>query len=171
MGLFAFLAKILFVGHSLVGPHLPDMVEAGLQHMGESAVVQAQVINGAPLIWNWDHSAEAEGVDGRVVLAKGGVTDLVLTEAIALAVHIEWNDSKGLVARWAKAARAENPGVRVWVYETWHSLDSGTGRTVEHDPGAGVPWRQRLYDDLHLWEGIAGKRARLIPAGQAMGLL
>lgn len=171
MGLFAFLAKILFVGHSLVGPHLPGMVEAGLQHMGESAVVQAQIINGSPLIWNWDHSAEAEGVDGRAVLAKGGVTDLVLTEAIALAVHMEWNDSKGLVARWAKAARAKNPKVRVWVYETWHSLNSGTGVAVEHDPGAGVPWRQRLYDDLPLWEEIAGKNARLIPAGQAMGLL
>lgn len=171
MGLVSLLAKILFVGHSLVGPTLPDLVEAGLQHMGEPALVQAQVINGAPLAYLWDHSAEAEGVDGRAVLAAGGITDLVLTEAIPLAGQVQWNDSKGLVARWADAARAGNPEVRVWLYESWHSLASGSGAEVPDDPGAGVAWRQRLRDDLPLWQQIAGDRARLIPAGQAMGHL
>lgn len=171
MGLFGLAAKILFVGHSLVGPNLPDLVEAGLEHMGHPAEVQAQIINGAPLAYAWDHAAAAEGGDGRAVLAGGGVSDLVLTEAIPLAGHVEWNDSKALVARWADAGRASNPDVRIWVYETWHSLSSGSGAAVPDDPGAAVPWRQRLRDDLPLWQEIAGDRARLIPAGQAMGLL
>ena len=171
MGLVSLLVKILFVGHSLVGPTLPDLVEAGLQHMGEPAVVQAQVINGAPLAYLWDHSDQAEGVDGRAVLAGGGVTDLVLTEAIPLAGQVQWNDSEGLVARWADAAAAGSPGARVWLYESWHSLASGSGAEVPDDPGAGVAWRQRLRDDLPLWQQIAGDRARLIPAGQAMGHL
>lgn len=171
MGLFGLAAKILFVGHSLIGPNLPDMVEAGLDHMGHSSEVQAQIINGAPLAYGWDHSAAAEGVDGRAVLAAGGVSDLVLTEAIPLAGHVQWNDSKALVARWADAGQAGNPELRVWVYETWHSLASGSGAAVPDDPGADVAWRQRLRDDLPLWQEIAGDRARLIPAGQAMGLL
>ena len=171
MGLVSLLAKILFVGHSLVGPTLPDLVEAGLQHMGEPAVVQAQVINGAPLAYLWDHSDQAEGVDGRAALAAGGVTDLVLTEAIPLAGQVQWNDSAGQVARWADAAQAGSPGARVWLYESWHSLASGSGAEVPDDPGAAVAWRQRLRDDLPLWHRIAGDRARLIPAGQAMGHL
>ncbi len=166
----SFLFKILFVGHSLVGPTLPDLVAAGLDHLGEPAVVQAQIINGAPLAYGWDHSDQAEGVDGRAVLAEG-VTDLILTEAIPLAGQIEWNDSAGSVARWADAARAGNPDVRVWVYETWHSLASGPGAQVPDDPGGEVPWRQRIDDDLANWMAIAGDDARLIPAGQAMGRL
>ncbi|GAB1360941.1 hypothetical protein MASR1M32_01770 [Rhodobacter sp.] len=170
-GLAAFAAKILFVGHSLVGPTLPDLVAAGLDHMGQPATVQAQVINGAPLAYAWDHSDKAEGVDGRATSAAGGITDLVLTEAIPLAGQIQWNDSKGMVARWADAAEAGNPQARVWVYETWHALTSGSGEAASDDPGAAVDWRQRLRDDLPLWQGIAADRARLIPAGQAMGLL
>jgi hypothetical protein len=170
MAVLAFLAKILFVGHSLVGPTLPVLVEAGLQHMGETAQVQAQIINGAPLAYSWDNAADAEGADGRAVLATG-VTDLILTEAIPLAGQMQWNDSKGMVARWADAAQAGTPDARVWVYESWHSLASGPGAIVPDDPGGGVPWRQRLRDDLPLWQEIAADRARLIPAGQAMGLL
>ena len=35
MALFPLLAEILFVGHSLVGPDLPAMVQAGLGAMGQ----------------------------------------------------------------------------------------------------------------------------------------
>jgi oligopeptide transport system ATP-binding protein len=45
MFLFGLLANILIVGHSLVGPHLPPMVAAGLDSAGKPAKVQAQVIN------------------------------------------------------------------------------------------------------------------------------
>ena len=172
MALAALLAKILFVGHSLIGPTLPDLVDAGLAQMGQPSTVQAQIINGAPLAYNWDHSADAEGVNGRLALAaSGGVTDLVLTEAIPLAGQVQWNDSAGMVARWADAARTGNPDTQVWVYETWHSLASAPDAEVPDDPGAGVAWRQRLRDDLAIWQGIAGPNARLIPAGQAMGHL
>ena len=170
MSLFACLAKILFVGHSLIGPTLPGMVEAGLDRMGLPAVVEAQIINGATLAYSWDHSDKAEGVDGRKALAGGQVTALVLTEAVPLAGHLKWDDSAGMVARWAAAAKDGNAKARVYVYETWTSLKSGTGGTVPDDPGADVPWRQRIDDDLPLWLAIAGG-AEVIPVGQAMGRL
>ncbi len=71
MSVFALLADILFVGHSLVGPTLPGLVEAGLSQMGQPGVVQAQIINGAPLRYNWDNSANAEG-SGRAGGAGAG---------------------------------------------------------------------------------------------------
>lgn len=161
MGIFAALAEILFVGHSLVGPNLPGLVEAALATGGTPSRVEAQVINGAPLVWSWDHSAEGEGVDARARLAEGTVTDLILTEAQPVADHVQWNDTAGQVARWAGAAREANPDTRVWLYETWPAF--GAGGAAE--------WRAKIATDLPLWEGAAGDQARIIPAGQAMAAL
>ncbi len=166
MSVLALLSKILFIGHSLVGPDLPGMVERGLAAMGEAREVQAQIINGAPLAYNWDNSAQAEGVDGRAALAQGPVGDLILTEAQPIAAHVQWSDTAGLVARWADAAKAANPEARVWLYETWPSF------TPKPDEvNADLPWRLRIDEEFPLWVEAAGDHARIIPAGQAMALL
>lgn len=176
MSLFSLLADILFIGHSLVGPALPPMTEAALARMGAPARVEAQIINGAPLAYNWDHSADAEGVDGKARLAAG-VDVLILTEAIPLAQQVEWNDTAGKVADFAALAAAARPGVQVFLYETWHSLASGPGTVIEGDAGAATPWRQRLEQDLVVWEQVAadasarGVPVSIVPAGQAMGLM
>ncbi|MFE3836710.1 hypothetical protein [Pseudogemmobacter sonorensis] len=164
--MFGFLAAILFIGHSLADPNLPSLVEAGMQAAAlrdgtPPAEVEVQGIEGAPLAWNWDNSAQVGGVDGRAALTSGRITDLVLTEAQPIADHVEGMDSAGLVARWATAARAANPETRVWLYESWPPLGSG---------GAGE-WRARIAADLPQWRAAAGEAARIIPAGQAMAAL
>ena len=70
MGIMSLLADVVFVGHSLVGPTLPGLVESALKQLGAPSVVQAQIINGASLAYNWDNSAEAEGID-KIVEAFG----------------------------------------------------------------------------------------------------
>ncbi|WP_226780963.1 SGNH/GDSL hydrolase family protein [Oceaniglobus trochenteri] len=171
MSLLSTLSAVLMVGHSLIGPDQPGMLEQLLQAGGADTRVEAQIINGAPLKWNWDHSAEAEGVDARAAL-PGGTDALILTEAIPLANHLQWSDSTGYAARFADLARQGNPEVRVFVLETWHSLNSGTGVDVPHDTGAATPWRDRIADDLPLWQDLAeAAGATLVPAGQAMGQL
>ncbi|MDO8882358.1 MAG: hypothetical protein Q7V11_05310, partial [Pseudotabrizicola sp.] len=172
MGFFALLTDVLFVGHSLVGPDLPPLVEGGLRLMEQPATVSAQIINGAPLRFNLQNSATAEGVDARAELAKGKTKVLILTEAIPLAEHLRWSDTPGAIAAFAGLARAGNPDVRVFVYETWHSRNSST--PVEGDTNATLPWRERLTADLPQWEGAlraSGADVALIPAGQAMALL
>lgn len=181
MSILSLAAQILFVGHSLVGPDLPQMVQAGLGHLDHEVTVQAQIINGAPLRVNWDQSAAAEGVDARAVLARGATDVLVLTEAVPLAAQVQWNDTAGQIAAFAGLAWEANPETRVYLYETWHSLKSGPQTVIEGDPGAGVPWRERLAADLPLWQALADEASRgrpegspavgVIPAGQAMGRL
>ena len=177
MGLFALLSDILFVGHSLIGPDLPPLVEGGLRQMRQPATVSAQIINGAPLRFNLQNSATAEGVDARVELAKGTTDVLILTEAIPLAEHLKWSDTPGAIAAFAELAKAANPDTRVFVYETWHSRKSGSGPVTEGDPNSALPWRERLTADLPLWEGAVraasakGVDVALIPAGQAMARL
>jgi hypothetical protein len=164
MTVFAFLFRVLFVGHSLVGPNLPPLVEAALQQMDGPSVVEAQVINGASLAYSWDHSAEAEGADGRARLAGGGVDVLILTEAQPVA---QQTGSAAAVARFAAEGARANPGLRVFLYETWPAIGEGT---VED-------WQGRIAADLPVWEGIVaeagaqGVPVALIPAGQAMAWL
>ena len=180
MTVLSVVAEILLVGHSLIGPDLPPLLEAAFRASGSTVQVQAQIINGAPLKYQWENSANAEGVDARATLAAGKTDVLVLTEAIPLAGQIEWNDSAAQTALFAGLAWEKNPETRVYIYETWHSLASGPGVTIKDDPGAGVLWRARLTADLPLWESLAAQAnaarpegsapIRLIPAGQAMAL-
>jgi hypothetical protein len=178
MSVLSLLAEVLFVGHSLVGPNLPPMLQETLRRMQAPYTVEAQIINGAPLAYNWDHSADAQGVDARQRLAQTRTDVLILTEAQPFAGHVQWSDTVGNVARFATLAAEKNPDVQVYLYETWPSLRSGPGTVIEGDPDAFVPWRARLTQELSLWEGVArdasaksGVPVRVMPVGQAMGVL
>lgn len=181
MSFFALLADVLFVGHSLVGPSLPPMVEAGLGQQGTPVSVAAQVINGAPLRYSWDNSSDGEREDARAILPKGETSVLVLTEATPIAAQVGWNDTAGYVAKFAGLAWEARVDTQVYIYETWPSLKSGPGVEIPDDPGAGMPWRDRLSAELPLWESatvtanatrpVGAPLVRLVPAGQAMGRL
>ena len=178
MGVLALLFDVLFVGHSLVGPNLPTLTDAALRAMGQPARVQAQIINGATLAYNWDHSAQAEGVDARAILTASGTDVLILTEAQPVAMAVKWSDTATHAADFAKLAQAANPQVRVYLYETWPSLNSGPGNVTKDDPDAELPWRQRIDKDAALWQSImrdtaarSGVAVGIIPAGQAMAAM
>lgn len=181
MNVLGLATTVLMVGHSLFGADGPDMLQEALRAGIGSGTVQAQIINGAPLKYNWDNSDSAEGVDARVVLPNGGVDHLILTEAIPLVNHTTWSDTEVYAQAFFGLAAAANPNVQVYLQETWHSHFSGTSTAVAHDDGADVPWRARLDADLAIWEGIVDALAAgnthsevgitLIPAGQAMALL
>ncbi|MEM6941122.1 MAG: hypothetical protein AAF943_04355 [Pseudomonadota bacterium] len=175
------LLSVVMVGHSLFGATGPTMLAQALEAGGHNAQVQAQIINGAPLKYNWEHAATAQGINAREVLAQGNATHLILTEAIPLDNHVTWSNSHGFAEAFADEALLGNPDVRIYVQETWHSLKSGTGASVDHDAGAETPWRVRLQEDLPVWQGIVDHlsavltakdgQVSLIPAGQAMGHL
>ncbi|WP_339823151.1 hypothetical protein [Sulfitobacter dubius] len=175
------LFSVLMVGHSLFGTDGPDMLQETLRAGLGQGEVRAQIINGAPLRHNWQESSSAEGVDARVVLPEGQTTHLILTEAIPLANHTRWSDTEVYVQAFFDLAANANPAAKVYLQETWHSLKSGSGETVEYDDNAHIPWRERLESDLPVWEGIAASVAEgrssdsatieLIPAGQAMAQL
>lgn len=171
MSVFSVLADVLMVGHSLFGGSLPELTESALRQMTGPSVVEAQIINGAPLAYNWDHSADAEGVDVRARLGSRPATALILTEAIPVAGHVQWSDTAGNVARFATLAREANPEVRVYLFEGWPSRASGPGADTKDDPDAALPWRERLVKDLPLWQGAAGDGVTVIPAGQALARL
>tara|TARA_R110002012_G_scaffold273275_1_gene459086 strand:+ start:80 stop:475 length:396 start_codon:yes stop_codon:yes gene_type:complete len=81
------LFSVLMVGHSLFAADGPDMLQEALRAGLGQGEVRAQIINGAPLRYNWQESDSAEGVDARDALPEGKTTHLILTEAIPLEPH------------------------------------------------------------------------------------
>ncbi len=181
MSWLATLSGVLLIGNSLFGQTNPDMLAAVLQSRAPGIPVAAQIINGAPLQYNWSHSDSAEGVDARAELPKGGYNAVILTEAVPLANHLQWSDTNAAALRFYQLATDARPDTRVFLQETWHSRLSGTGVEIPHDQHADIPWRQRLDRDLAAWESIVesvnaavdgnAPDMALIPAGQAMARL
>lgn len=178
MSLSSLMTHILFVGQSLVGPDLPVMVQSALIAMGDEVRVEAQISDGGTLAKNWANSPQSKDIDARAFLTSTGTDVLVLTEAQPLAQQIDRNDTAGAIAGFARLARATSPETRVFLYETWPSLNSGTPQAADDDPGRATPWRERIAAELPLWQGAAHMAAGpgagpidLIPAGQAMARL
>ncbi len=167
MSLLSFLADVLFVGHSLIGPNLPPLVEGALDRLTGPSVVQSQIINGASLAYNWDHADQAEGVNARTELALGLTRALVLTEAQPIADQMAAGLTVPALVNFARAAILANPDTRIYLYETWPPL-----------AGSEPEWRAAIAADLPLWQTAimsavaqSGAPIGLIPAGQAMAML
>ncbi|AUQ75434.1 hypothetical protein [Phaeobacter piscinae] len=185
MTLADLVASVVMVGHSLFGPDNPVMLEQLLTQQpalaagqtGDTITVEAQIINGAPLSYNWAHADQAEGINARTRLVDG-IDVLIVTEAIPLANHLKWSDTEGALTKFYTLAHSANPEVEVYLQETWHSLSSGTGVEVPFDAGAATPWRDRLSADLPRWQSVVdtvnrktGGKIKLLKAGQAMARL
>jgi len=169
MSVFGFLADVLMVGHSLFGGNTATLTESALRQMIGPSLVESQIINGASLGYNWDNSAKAEGVDARARLGQRPADILVMTEAVPIAGHVQWSDTAGNVAKFAGLAHEANPDVRVFLFEAWPSRNPAAAPA--DDPDAQLPWRERLVQDLPLWQEAAGQNAQIIPAGQALARL
>ncbi|MQY42240.1 hypothetical protein GG681_06270 [Epibacterium sp. SM1969] len=170
------LSSVVFVGHSLFGHDNPQMLDQ-LLDQGTPARVEAQIINGAPLQYHWQHAAEAEGINARKRLIDG-VGAVIVTEAIPLANHLKWSNTATAVTQFYELARNANPDVDFYLQETWHSLNSGTGVAIDFDDGMSIPWRTRLKQDKASWQSIVdtvnaqtGGTVKLLEAGQALARL
>ena len=169
---------VFFIGHSLVNRDMPNMLEKSVQSQGGQAGISYQIINGAPLSYNWDNAAQAEGMNFRNVITSGQYEVVVMTEAVPLLNHITYSQSNTNTANFYNLALSSNSQTQVYLYETWHCLNSGTAQGCAYDNEDGNSWRSRLDSELARWEGIADAvnaqkhpgqpPMLLVPAGQAM---
>ena len=179
MNVEGLITSVVMVGHSLFGFDNPAMLEQLLSQRDQPVpiTVEAQIINGAPLSYNWEHAERAEGINARQRLQTPADV-VIVTEAIPLANHLKWSGSEAAITQFYELARSSNPEVKFYLQETWHSLASGTGAEIRFDAGAATPWRQRLDEDLPRWQALVdevndatGGEITLLPAGQAMARL
>ena len=166
--------KVLHLGHSLVGHNMPEML-AQLAQSGHS--YNSQLGWGTFLKDHWDEDAPRNGFadsnvhpqfrDGHEALSSGEYDAVVLTEAVEIRDAIKYMESPKMLHNLADKARAHNPDVTVYFYETWHHLDDPEG------------WLERIDRDLPLyWEDAILRPALnydnepkpiyMIPGGQVM---
>jgi hypothetical protein len=179
-----------YIGHSL-SDQIPDMVKS-LSNDHESNIFNwaYQWIPGAPLRWQWQRKtandynpnppyyiAFFDSVSG---LASGKFNTLVLTESVPRSIG-RWGieETYQYADSFLTYAYQFNPNLKVYIYEVWHCLLSGTPTACDYDTDAN-PWRQRLTDDLPMWQSVADtlnkrfspeQKIEIIPAGQALARL
>ncbi len=119
--------------------------------------------------------------DDSLGLPAGGYTHLVLTESVPRYPAPGWGnieDTYRYVDSFYTYASRYNPGIKPYLYEVWHCINSGTPTGCSYDKDSG-PFRQRLTDDLPMWEEVVDRfnrknphqQMKLIPVGQAIGNL
>ncbi len=177
--------KAFYVGHSL-SDQIPDMVKSlADDHLDVDFDWAYQGIPGAPLRWQWERKDADDYVanppfyygfyDEHGGLPVGDFDVMVLTEAVPrygalIEETYEYADS------FFVYANLYNPQIKVYLYEDWHCILSGTPTQCDYDVDSN-PWRQRIEDDLPMWESVVDTlNARfdpinpvcLIPAAQGL---
>lgn len=180
--------RTFYIGHSL-SDQIPDMVQSlSNDHSDVDFSWVYQSIPGAPLRWQWDRKSANDYTpippnyygfyDASHGLPAGDFDVLVLTEAVPR----YWNiidETYAYADSFYTYATSFNPSIKVYLYEDWHCLLSGTPTGCHYDINSN-DWRQRLTDDLPMWESVVDTlNARfnptdpvcLIPAGQGLAAL
>lgn len=184
-------SKTFYIGHSLsdqIGEMVKSMTEST---QGATFKLGYQSIPGAPLRWQWDRKKDKDFnnldpflygfYDENNGLASGKYDQLVLTESVPRQSQNEWGISE--TYRYTDSfyvyAKKFNPDIKIYFYEVWHCIKSGTPTACDYDINSN-PWRQRLEDDLPMWESVVtylnnkfnpSEPVCLIPVGQALARL
>jgi len=164
---------VFHLGHSLVNRDMPAMLA---QLAGEGHRYHTQLGWGTTLKAHWgddaingfaEENAHPNFRAAHAAVESGDYDVIVLTEMVEIRAALRYHDSALYLALWAEKAFAVRPDVRLFLYETWHSLDDPEG------------WLERLDRDLQRsWlDGIArpalarlppAAQLRIIPAGQVL---
>ena len=165
-------ANIGEVGHSLVNTTMPAMLVPVAQSLQKQIQMTVQIINGAPLSWQWNNHTQAQQSTGNPAF-----TDLynalptlrpdvvVLTERVDIAATIQWENTNGYVGMWVARARAANPNVRPYLYTTWYGYNSSWYPGMTTRP----LWRARIESDGLLYEQVARAAGiQIVPGHRAM---
>lgn len=178
--------KAFYVGHSL-SDQIPDMVKSlAIDHSDVNFDWVYQSIPGSPLRWSWDHGSSYTSNPPYYYgynhtqggLPNGSFSTLVLTESVPRNMG-SIAETYQYAKRFYDYAIGFNPETQVYIYEVWHCLKSGTPTGCDYDTNSSN-WRQRLTDDLPMWEGVVNylnstikpeKPIRLIPGGQGLARL
>lgn len=163
---------VYHLGHSLVGPHMPVM----LTQLVAGHRYGAQIGWGTTLRAHWEErtslpgyesiNTQPEFADATGAIASGQYDAVVLTEMVELKDAIKWHSSSHYLAKWARHARQARPDLRLYLYETWHSLDDPAGWLERIDSDSDTLWRDEIIRRA-MNDPEAGAIYR-IPGGPAM---
>jgi hypothetical protein len=175
-------SSLFYIGHSLTSD-IPDLVTGMAKEAGQEVQWKEQFILGSPLRWQWEQPTRGDEQFEKTYQAlytKGitsATTDVVLTDSVPRGGKELEAESIGYLGRFAAFIRSKAREARIWYYESWHCIDSGTAKGCAYDtvsPTRTLKWRERIAADRPMWDRIVKEAApgiRMIPAGTALGKL
>jgi hypothetical protein len=107
---------------------MPDFLRQIASSAGKSFNGNIQIINGAPLQFQWDNATTVTTYqpnsnlifrDVKTAMQNRNISVDVLVLTERHDIPIQWHDTHGYVARWRDLARSANPSARVFLYPTW----------------------------------------------------
>lgn len=165
---------VYFIGHSLIGRDMPALLA---QLAGDGHAYESQLGWGAELEAHWEPDVELSGSevendhprfrDAHEAVASGDYDVLVMTEKIGLEDSIKYHDSWHYLSLWAEKAVAANPDMRLYLYETWHSLDTENGWLNRLDTDLAKNWEREIIDRALATDRV-DRPIYVIPGGQVM---
>lgn len=165
--------SVYFMGHSLMGRDMPAMVA---RLAGDGHSYDSQLGWGAELQAHWgdepldgaekanDHPRFREA---HAAMESGDYDVLVMTEKVSIEDSIKYHNSWYYLSLWAEKAVAANPDIRLYFYETWHSLDVEEGWLARLDTDLAQNWESEIVDRA-LATGKIDRPIYVIPGGQVM---
>jgi hypothetical protein len=163
------------IGHSLVGRDMPAMLA---QLADGDYAYESQLGWGTTLRAHWDRDEPINGFDrenahpryrdAHDALASGEYDALILTEMVEIRDAIAYFDSWDFLRRWTAHARAANPGIRVYLYETWHQTNDPEGWLDRIDADLNRYWLDSILRPALADTGSRVEPIYVIPGGQVM---
>jgi len=169
--------SVFHLGHSLVGRDMPAMLA---QLSGPEHRYASQLGWGTSLKEHWEPDLPINGFeaendhphyrDAREALASASFDAFVMTEMVEIRDAIRYHQSARYLREWAALARAHNPAVRLYLYESWHRLDDAEGWLTRLDTDLARYWESKILLARPPGE-ITEHPIYVIPAGQVMAHL
>lgn len=172
--------NVFHLGHSLVGRDMPAFVEQLAHAAGFTRHSHhSQLGWGASLRDHWEPDVEVAGFaaenaharfrPAREALSSGTLDAVILTEMVELRDAIRWHQSPVYLHRWAQAARAARPDVRLYLYESWHDLAHPDGWLNRLDTDAEALWQGQVL--ALAWSDPDLGPVHVIPGGRVLAAL
>lgn len=175
-----------YIGHSLQSD-IPDMVRAMAAASSSTFDFKEQFIPGASLRWQWGEAERRQqqfepryGGRWSDELPTGRYTALVMVDSVPRGVE-QMTETHEFATLLARAAIEGNDATRVFLYEPWHCIETGTSAGCAHDnfsPTRTLTWIARVDADAAMWNQAAadlgaalGRPVRLIPGARVLARL
>ncbi|MEE9429080.1 MAG: hypothetical protein V3V25_13135 [Paracoccaceae bacterium] len=170
--------RVYHLGHSLVGQDMPAMLaQLATASVGEGHTYESQLGWGTTLKAHWDPDTPINGFeksnnhpryrDAHGAVTSGAYDALVLTESVEIRDAIKYSDSARYLHEWRAAARAKNPSIRVYFYESWPELDDPEGWLLRLDRDMALYWEDEILRRALNYDALP-QPIYMIPAGQVM---
>jgi hypothetical protein len=172
-------ASVFFVGHSLIGSDMPQMIATFAQARGKRYEAHGQLGWGTSLLehWRWDGVMDGDApggfkTDNRQPFYAGDAKTQLASGRYDVLILIEANGNVGgrlrktvdSAAELVSLARAKNPHLRAYVYAGWPDRSTTPSLAAwRQQVSAAVRWCEDVARGIN--SAVAGPDVGVIPGG------